>query len=156
TPRRDDLARTPLAGHDATRSRRQRPGAILRRTHSVTCRALSRAPRWYRHCTKAGPCAAWPCARAPDRREGLVTATILYVVDSLGLSGKTRALAQLATRLVSDRFQSVVATFEPPKGLLAEQLARAKIPVVHVPCGDGLNAATIARLVRVSRAFRPT
>lgn len=84
-----------------------------------------------------------------------MTTTILYVVDSLGLSGKTRALAQLATNLAPNRFRAIVATFEPPAGLLAEQLERANVPIVHVPCADGLQPTTLGRLLRVSRRIKP-
>lgn len=85
-----------------------------------------------------------------------MTTTILYVVDSLGLSGKTRALAQLATRLEPSRFRVAVATFEPPTGMLADELARANVPIVHVPCSDGLGPAVLGRLLRVSRSLKPT
>jgi glycosyltransferase involved in cell wall biosynthesis len=79
----------------------------------------------------------------------------LYVVDSLGLSGKTRALTHLVTRLGATRFRGAVATFEPPVGLLADQLERARIPVLHVPSADGLRATTVGKLVRASRALKP-
>ena len=42
--------------------------------------------------------------------------TVVYVVDSLGLSGKTRALTNLALNLDRARFKGFVVTFAPPSG----------------------------------------
>lgn len=81
--------------------------------------------------------------------------TVLYVVDSLGLSGKTRALTNLALNLDRKRFRPVVVTFAPPEGMLAEELQAAGILVEHVPCADGVQPAVIGRLSRLARQLRP-
>lgn len=84
-----------------------------------------------------------------------MTRTILYVVDSLGLSGKTRALANLALSLDRSRFAGFVVTFAPPEGLLADQLHAAGVPIAHIPCDDGIRPAVAGRLLRLARELRP-
>ena len=81
--------------------------------------------------------------------------TVMYVVDSLGLSGKTRALANLVLNLDRVRFKGVVATFAPPEGILAEQLQAANVPVEHVPCTDGVRVDVAGRLLGLMRRHRP-
>ena len=85
----------------------------------------------------------------------MMTENVLYVVDSLGLSGKTRALTNLALNLDRDRFKPTVATFAPLEGMLAEQLQAAGISVVHVPCEDGLRGRVLGRLLKLVRQIRP-
>jgi len=84
-----------------------------------------------------------------------MTQTVLYVVDSLGLSGKTRALANLALNLDRKRFRGFVATLAPPEGMLVDELRAANIPVEHVPCDDGVHVGVVARLARLARKLRP-
>lgn len=84
-----------------------------------------------------------------------MTRTILYLVDSLGLSGKTRALTELALGLDPARYKPVVATLAPPDGVLVDRLRAAAIPVAHVPCSDGVAPSVVARLVRLVGETRP-
>ena len=81
--------------------------------------------------------------------------TVLYVVDSLGLSGKTLNLVNLALGLDPRRYRGVVATLAPPEGMLADRLRAGGVTVAHVPCRDGLNPAAIAGLLRLGREHRP-
>lgn len=84
-----------------------------------------------------------------------MTQTVLYVVDSLGLSGKTFSLVNLALGLDPERYRGVVATLSHSEGMLVDKLRAADIPIVHVPCTDGLNSAVVGRLLRLSRDIRP-
>jgi len=84
-----------------------------------------------------------------------MTETIVYVVDSLGLSGKTRALANLALNLDRRRYSAFVVSFAPPEGMLADQLGAAGVPVEHVPCSDGLQPRVVPRLYKLMRQQRP-
>jgi glycosyltransferase involved in cell wall biosynthesis len=84
-----------------------------------------------------------------------MTQTVLYVVDSLGLSGKTFSLVNLALGLDPGRYRCVVATLTPSQGMLVDRLRAADIPIVDVPCTDGLNSAVVTRLLRLQRDIRP-
>jgi glycosyltransferase involved in cell wall biosynthesis len=81
--------------------------------------------------------------------------TILYLVDSLGLSGKTLNLVNLALRLDPKRYRAVVATFAPPTGMLVDRLRAGNVPVEYVPCSDGLNPGVVAKLLRLHREHAP-
>lgn len=81
---------------------------------------------------------------------------VLYVVDSLGLSGKTRGLVELALRLDPARYKPVVASLAPLAGALVERLRAAHIPIVHVPCDDGINAGVVKRLVLLAQQTAPS
>jgi hypothetical protein len=85
-----------------------------------------------------------------------MTQTVLYVVDSLGLSGKTRALTNLALNLDRDRFHGFVVTLAPPEGMLAEQLRAAGVPIEHVKCDDGVQVGVVNRLIRLVHQLKPS
>lgn len=80
--------------------------------------------------------------------------TVLHVVDGLGLSGKTRNLASVVSRLDRDRFAPVVCTLaaslsaEPTP--LVGQLEAARVPLHAIGCGDGVNAGAAMRLARLA------
>lgn len=86
-----------------------------------------------------------------------MTQTVLYLVDSLGLSGKTLGLVNLAQGLDPARYKGVVASLAPPEGMLADRLQKSGVPVVHVPCPDGLQAGAgvIGKLLRLQHQFKP-
>ena len=79
---------------------------------------------------------------------------MLYLVDGLGLSGKTKALGDLSPG--SPRAL-------PRRGLLLRRRgqpagrapARLDVPVHEVPCHDGLDVGVVARLGAIVRRLRP-
>src|SRR5579871_3510164 len=79
-------------------------------------------------------------------------ATVLYLVDGLGLSGKTKALADLACGLDPRRYRAAVCCFDRGNGPLPSRLERRAIQVHEVLCPDGLHPGTIPRLMSVMRA----
>src|SRR5436853_5944097 len=79
--------------------------------------------------------------------------TVLFVVDGLGLSGKTKALCDLACGL--DGFRAEVATLDEGPSPLRARLVAAGIPVHDVPCADGLGLAAPWRLRALVRQVRP-
>jgi glycosyltransferase involved in cell wall biosynthesis len=81
--------------------------------------------------------------------------TVLYVVDSLGLSGKTLGLANLVLGLDPSRYRAIVASLIKPEGALVEQLRSGGVPLVHIPCTDGLNAGVVGRLLRYNTKLNP-
>ncbi|MCW5802413.1 MAG: glycosyltransferase [Deltaproteobacteria bacterium] len=81
--------------------------------------------------------------------------TVLYVVDSLGLSGKTLTLVNLAQGLDPARYRGVVVSLAPLEGMLADRLHKGGVPVVHVPCADGLQANVVGKLLRLGQKYKP-
>ena len=81
---------------------------------------------------------------------------VLYVVDSLGLSGKTLGLVNLALRLDPARYRPVVASLAPLAGGLVERLRAGGVQTVHVPCSDGINPGVVARLVSLQQEISPS
>jgi glycosyltransferase involved in cell wall biosynthesis len=82
-------------------------------------------------------------------------ARVLYLVDGLGLSGKTKAMVDLIVGLDPARFLPTLITFDGEKGMLYERLRGLGVPVEEVPCPDGLNLSVVARLGMVARRLRP-
>jgi glycosyltransferase involved in cell wall biosynthesis len=82
-------------------------------------------------------------------------ATVLYLVDGLGLSGKTKAMVDLVCGLDPARYRAVVARFDVDDSPLLQPLRARGIPLFDVPCPDGLNAGVMWRLGRLFRQVRP-
>jgi len=80
---------------------------------------------------------------------------VLYLVDSLGLSGKTRTLAYVASHIDRTRFTSTVCTLSDEPSILIDQLAASNVPMHSLSCKDGLDfriALKVAALMRSVRA----
>jgi glycosyltransferase involved in cell wall biosynthesis len=77
----------------------------------------------------------------------------MFVVDSLGLSGKTKTMAFVATHLDPRRFRSVVCTFADEPSILAEQLKTHGIPIHHIACRAGIDWCAPFRLAKLMRLF---
>jgi len=82
-------------------------------------------------------------------------ATVLFIVDALGLGGKTKSMVDLACNLDPSRYRSVVCSFSTETGVLAERLRESGIPLYSVPCPDGLNFSMVARLAPLMWKLRP-
>ncbi len=82
-------------------------------------------------------------------------ATVLFIVDALGLGGKTKSMVDLACNLDPSRYRSVVCSFSTETGVLAERLRESGIPLHSVPCPDGLNFSMVARLAPLMWKLRP-
>jgi glycosyltransferase involved in cell wall biosynthesis len=76
--------------------------------------------------------------------------TVLHVVDGLGLSGKTRNLASVVSRLDRRRFAPVVCTLKAEPSPLVGQLEAAQVPLHAIACSDGVNAGAALRLARLA------
>jgi glycosyltransferase involved in cell wall biosynthesis len=81
--------------------------------------------------------------------------TILYLVDGLGLSGKTKAMVDLVAGLDRGRYRAHVACFDTEKSPLARRLGEMGVPVEEVPCPDGVNLGVMTRLGALVRRLRP-
>ncbi len=82
--------------------------------------------------------------------------TALYLVDGLGLSGKTKALADLVTGLDESRYRPVVCRFRAEGGPIESRLNSSGVALRVAPCKDRLNVSIIGRLARIMREERPT
>jgi glycosyltransferase involved in cell wall biosynthesis len=89
-------------------------------------------------------------AAAPAR-----PATVLYLVDGLGLSGKTKALVDLIAGLDRARYRAHVVCFNDEPGPLTAKLHALNVTVERVPCPDGLNLSVLRGLGGVVRRLRP-
>jgi len=78
--------------------------------------------------------------------------TVLHIVDGLGLSGKTRNLVSIVTRIDRRRFSPIVCRLSDEPGPLVEQLDAAGVPLHSIACGDGLNAGAALRIARLARS----
>jgi glycosyltransferase involved in cell wall biosynthesis len=84
-----------------------------------------------------------------------MTATVLYLVDGLGLSGKTKALVDLVAGLDPARYRGHVICFDKEKSTLVERLQAAGAPIDEIPCPDGLNMGVVARIAGLAHRLRP-
>jgi glycosyltransferase involved in cell wall biosynthesis len=82
-------------------------------------------------------------------------ATVLYLVDGLGLSGKTKALVDLIAGLDPARYRAHVVCFNDEPGPLTTTLRELGVTVEQVPCPDGLNLSVLWGLGGVVRRLRP-
>jgi glycosyltransferase involved in cell wall biosynthesis len=82
-------------------------------------------------------------------------AQILYLVDGLGLSGKTKAMVDLIAGLDRERYRPALVCFDTENSPLYDKLKALGVEVEVVPCPDGLNASVVFRIARVVRRLRP-
>jgi glycosyltransferase involved in cell wall biosynthesis len=85
-----------------------------------------------------------------------VAVQVLYIVDGLGLSGKTKAMVDLIAGLDPGRYRAAaVVTLGGEQSPLHDRLARLGVPVEDVPCKDGVNLQVVLRLAALARRLRP-
>jgi glycosyltransferase involved in cell wall biosynthesis len=84
-----------------------------------------------------------------------MTLSTLMVVDGLGLSGKTKALADLAIGLDRRRFRPTVLCFKKENSPLVSLLEQGNVPVVELKLGDGLSLRNLWQMVRLVARLRP-
>lgn len=78
--------------------------------------------------------------------------TVLYVVDGLGLSGKTTALVELACRLDATRFRAEVCRLNDEPSPLVARLVESGVTVHTLNCPDGVRVSPIFQLMQLMRA----
>jgi glycosyltransferase involved in cell wall biosynthesis len=84
---------------------------------------------------------------------GLVK-NVMFVVDGLGLSGKTRTMAFVATHLDPSRFRGTVCSFGDESSILVKDLNAAGVPIHYLPCRDGVDVGAPFRLASLMRSLR--
>jgi glycosyltransferase involved in cell wall biosynthesis len=80
---------------------------------------------------------------------------VLIIIDSLGLSGKTVSVVNLALGLDPALCQVELAVFKDDEGSLQQQIIAAGIPLHRINCEDGLSLAAIVRLWQLMRRIKP-
>jgi glycosyltransferase involved in cell wall biosynthesis len=84
-----------------------------------------------------------------------MTLSALLIVDGLGLSGKTKALTDLAVGVDKRRYQPTVVCFAKEDSPLVGVLERGGVPLIEVRVDDRLSVRNLTRLLRVMRRLRP-
>ena len=82
-------------------------------------------------------------------------AKVLYLVDGLGLSGKTKAMVDLIAGLDPARYRPTVLCFDTEKGPLYDRLLALGVGVEEVRCPDGLNLRVMLEIAKTARRLRP-
>ena len=80
--------------------------------------------------------------------------TVLHIVDSLGLSGKTRSLVAIASQLDRRCFAPVVCRLNDEWSPLVGELEAARVPLHTIACEDGLNPGAALRLARLASGVK--
>ena len=80
--------------------------------------------------------------------------TVLHVVDGLGLSGKTRNLVSIVSRIDRRRFAPVVCRLDTEPSPLVAQLEAAGVPLHTIPCRPGVNPFAVIALARLAWSIR--
>jgi len=86
-----------------------------------------------------------------DRRRPSETKNVLLLVDSLGLSGKTKSLVDLAIHMDRKTHVPVVASLSAAESPLAERLRTAGVRVELLGIRDGFRPDGLLRLMRLIR-----
>jgi glycosyltransferase involved in cell wall biosynthesis len=81
--------------------------------------------------------------------------SILLLVDSLGLSGKTKSLVDLAIHMDRTRFVPIVASLSAADSLLAERLRSAGVRTELLGIPNGIRPEALIRLRRFVRSVGP-
>jgi glycosyltransferase involved in cell wall biosynthesis len=82
-------------------------------------------------------------------------AKVVYLVDSLGLSGKTKAMVDLIAGLDPRRYHAAVICFDAQPSSLYDRLHDLGVSVDDVLCPDGLSPTMLLRLAMKMRDLRP-
>lgn len=77
--------------------------------------------------------------------------TVLYIMDTLGLSGRTKGIIDLALHLDPRRYRPAFCSLGDESSALADRLTERGIPIDFMPLAPGLQLESIWRLAGVVR-----
>lgn len=77
--------------------------------------------------------------------------TVLYIMDTLGLSGRTKGIIDLALHLDPERYTPVFCSLGAESSELADRLRARDVPIEFLPLPDGLRPDGVWRLARLMR-----
>jgi len=78
---------------------------------------------------------------------------VLYVMDTLGLSGRTKGYIDLALALDPKRYRPVFLSLGEETSAIVDRLHERKIPVEVLPLPAGLRPDSVWKLVQVIRRY---
>jgi glycosyltransferase involved in cell wall biosynthesis len=78
-------------------------------------------------------------------------APVLYVMDTMGLSGRTKGIIDLALHLDRRRYRPIFCSLGAESSELAARLHDRAIPIEVLPLPDGLRAEGVRRLATLIR-----
>jgi len=81
--------------------------------------------------------------------------SVMLVVDGLGLSGKSKALVDLAVGLDHSRYIPCIVCFRTEDSPLIEVLREQRIPLVEMPIRERLSFTNLWRMIQLMRKLRP-
>lgn len=76
---------------------------------------------------------------------------VLYIMDTLGLSGRTKGYIDLALHLDPHRYRPYFCSLGEETSELAERLRDHSVPIVMLPLPDGLRPDGVWKLARLIR-----
>jgi len=79
---------------------------------------------------------------------------VLYVMDSLGLSGRTKGIIDLSLHLDPHRFRPVFCSLGSESSALVDRLHERSVPIEMLPTPPGLRPAAVWRLGAIIRRHR--
>lgn len=79
---------------------------------------------------------------------------VLYVMDTLGLSGRTKGIIDLALHLDPRRYRPIFCSLGEESSELAERLRERAVPIEVLPLSDGLRADGVWKLAALIRRHK--
>src|SRR5262249_23932253 len=79
--------------------------------------------------------------------------TVLYVMDTLGLSGRTKGIIDLALNLDPRRYRAVFCGLSDESSALVDRLHELSIPVEFLPLSLGLRPDGVSKLAALIKRF---
>jgi len=76
---------------------------------------------------------------------------VLYIMDTLGLSGRTKGYIDLALHLDPARYRPVFCSLGEESSELAERLRERNVPIEFLPLSDGLRPDGVWKLAKLIR-----
>ncbi|HEX2685583.1 MAG TPA: glycosyltransferase [Kofleriaceae bacterium] len=78
---------------------------------------------------------------------------VLYIMDTLGLSGRTKGIIDLALHLDPRRYRPIFCSLGEETSALADRLHERNIPVEMLPLPDGLRPDGVWKLASLIRRY---
>lgn len=79
---------------------------------------------------------------------------VLYVMDTLGLSGRTKGIIDLALHLDPKRYRPIFCSLGDESSELAERLRERSVPIEMMPLAAGLRPDNVGKLVGLIRRYK--
>ncbi|HZJ68091.1 MAG TPA: hypothetical protein VFD36_31525 [Kofleriaceae bacterium] len=74
---------------------------------------------------------------------------VLYIMDTLGLSGRTKGIIDLALHLDPDRYRPIFCSLGEETSELAQRLSERDVPIEVLPLPAGLRPEGVWKLAQL-------